>query len=161
QRTYSPFNQVSKETIKDGEGSYTLEYSYDRKGRLKTIILPDQSKIAYIYDAVFCREVNRISSQGEILYTHTYNYYDLQGKLISENHMGYAGSHEYTYNLNGQRTSSKSDFFNEEIVRDVLGRATEVKGEKPVHYIYNDLSQLISEKKNTHIYDSLDNRIQT
>ena len=79
---------------------------------MKTIILPDQSKIAYTYDAVFGREVNRISSQGEILYTHTYDSYDLQGKLISENHIGYAGSHEYTYNLNGQKTASKSDFFN-------------------------------------------------
>jgi YD repeat-containing protein len=161
QRTYNPFNQVSKETIKDGEGSYTLEYSYDRKGRLKTILLPDQSKIDYIYDAVFGREVKRISPQGEILYTHTYDSYDAQGKLISENHMGYAGSHEYKYNLNGQKIASKSDFFNEKIVRDVLGRITEVKGEKFEHYIYNDLSQLISEKKHTHTYDSLDNRIQT
>jgi len=161
QRTYNPFNQVSKETIKDGEGTYTLEYSYDRKGRLKAIILPDQSKIAYTYDAVFGREVNRMSSQGEILYTHTYDSYDLQGRLISENHIRYAGSHEYTYNLNGQKTASKSDFFTEEYVRDILGRITEVKGEKPEHYIYNDLSQLISEKKHTHTYDSLDNRIQT
>jgi RHS repeat-associated protein len=160
QRTYTPFNQVSKETIKDGEGTYTLEYSYDRKGRLKTIALPDQSKIAYTYDAVFGREVNRISSQGKILYTHTYDTYDLQGKLTSENHMGYAGSQEYTYNLNGQKITTKSDFFNEEIVRDVLGRITEVKGEKPEHYIYNDLSQLISEKKQFYTYDSLDNRIQ-
>ena len=160
QKTYNPFNQVSKETIKDGEGTYTLEYSYDRKGRLKTITLPDQSKIAYTYDAVFGREVNRISSQGEILYTHTYDSYDLQGKLISENHIGYAGSQEYTYNLNGQKIATKSDFLDEEIVRDVLGRVTEVKGEKPEHYIYNDLSQLISEKKHTHAYDSLDNRIQ-
>ena len=161
QRIYNPFNQVSKETIKDGEGTYTLEYSYDRKGRLKTILLPDQSKIAYTYDAVFGREVNRISFQGETLYTHTYDSYDLQGKLISENHIGYAGSHEYTYNLNGQKIASKSDFFTEEYVRDVLGRITEVKGEKPQHYIYNDLSQLISEKKQSHTYDSLDNRIQT
>ena len=60
-----------------------------------------------------------------------------------------------------KRSQAKSDFFNEEIVRDVLGRITEVKGEKPEHYIYNDLSQLISEKKHTHAYDSLDNRIQT
>jgi RHS repeat-associated protein len=37
----------------------------------------------------------------------------------------------------------------------------EVKGEKPQHYIYNNLSQLSSEGKNTYIYDSLDNRIQT
>lgn len=161
QKFYNSFNQVTKETIKDGEGSYTLEYSYDRKGRLKAVTLPDQSKIGYAYDAIFGREVNRISPQGEILYTHTYDSYDAQGKLISENHIGYAGSHEYTYNLNGQKIASKSEFFNEEYVRDVLGRITEVKGEKPEHYTYNHLSQLTSEKKHAHSYDSLDNRVQT
>lgn len=161
ERSYNPFNQVSKETIRDGEYSYTLKYSYDRKGRLKTITLPDQSKIAYTYDAAFGRQVNRISPQGEVFYTHSYDSYDTQGNLTSENHIGYAGPHEYTYNLNGQKTASKCDFFNEEYIRDVLGRITEVKGEKPQHYIYNDLSQLISEKKHTHTYDSLDNRIQT
>ena len=161
QRTYNSFNQVSKETIKDGISTYILEYSYDRKGRLKTVTLPDQSKIAYTYDAVFGREVNRISSQGENLYTHTYDSYDLLGKLISENHMGYVGSHKYTDNLNGQKIASKSDFGSEEYVRDGLGRITEIKGEKPKQYIYNDLSQLVSEKKHTHSYDSLDNCIQT
>lgn len=161
QRTYNPFNQIAKEIIKDGEGTYTLEYSYDRKGRLKTITLPDQSKISYTYDAVFGREVNRISSQGEVLYTHTYDSYDSQGKLLSENHIGYTGYQGYTYNLNGQRIASKSDFFSEEVTRDVLGRITEVKGEKSELYSYNDLSQLTSEKKQSHIYDSLDNRIQT
>lgn len=161
QKAYTSFNQVRKETITDGEGSYSLEYSYDRKGRLKTIMLPDRSKIAYTYDAVFGREVNRMSSQGEILYTHTYDSYDLQGRLLSENHIGYGGSHEYTYNLNGQKVASKSDYFNEEVTRDVLGRITEVKGENHEEYIYNDLSQLISEKSQSHSYDSLDNRIQT
>ena len=125
-----PLIKISKETIEDGEGSYTLEYAYNRKGRLKTLILPDQSKIAYTYDAVFGREVHRISSQGDILYTHIYDSYDSQGKLLSENHIGYAGSHAYTYNLNGQKTASKSDFFTEKYIRDVLGRITEVKGRK-------------------------------
>lgn len=160
QRAYNPFNQITKETIKDGEGSYTLEYSYDRKGRLKTITLPDQSKIAYTYDAVFGKKINRISSQGEILYTHTYDSYDLQGKLLSENPIGYVGSQDYAYNLNGQKISTKSDFFNEEIIRDALGRIIEVKGENLKHYTYNALSQLVSEKRQSHTYDSLDNRIQ-
>lgn len=160
-RNYNSFNQITKEIIKDGEGTYSLEYSYDRKGRLKTITLPDQSNIAYSFDAVFGREVNRISPQKEILYTHTYDSYDFQGKLLSENHIGYAGPHAYTYNLNGQKVASKSDFFNEEVIRDILGRITAVKGERSECYTYNDLSQLTSEKEKTHTYDSLGNRIQT
>ncbi len=160
QRFYTPFNQLRKETIKDGEDSYSLEYSYDRKGRLKTILLPDSSKIAYTYDAVFGRKVDRLSPLGEVLYTHSYPSYDLQGQLLSENHIGYVGSQEYTYDLNGKVIENKSSFFHENIERDALGRISEVKGDNPNHYVYNDLSQLVSEKKASHAYDSLDNRVQ-
>lgn len=158
QRSYNPFSQVVREIIKDGEDSYIIEYSYDRKGRLKTITLPDKSKIAYTYDALFGRKVDRISSQGEVLYTHVYKAYDTQGKLLTENHVGYTRSHEYTYNLNGQKIGNKNGIFHEEYVRDALGRITEIKGKKPKNYAYNDLSQLISEGKSIHTYDSLDNR---
>lgn len=163
QRAYNAFDQVTKETIRDGVGTYTLQYSYDKKGRLKEVILPDNSKISYIYDAVFGREVKRISSQGEILYTHTYDLYDSQGRLQNENCIGYAGSKEHTYDLNGRKISSKSDFFSEQYTRDLLGRLLEVKGLSPEEYAYNSLSQLTSEKKTgikTYLYDSLDNRIK-
>ncbi len=164
QKTYNTFNQVTKETIKDGEGTYTLQYPYDRKGRLKEITLPDHSKIAYTYDAVFGREVKRLSAEGKILYTHTYDHYDSQGKLLKESHIGYVGSTEYIYDLNGKKISTKNDFFAEQYNRDALGRLLEVKGTGQEEYAYDFLSQLTSEKKGTtqtHFYDSLDNRIQT
>ncbi|WP_042282548.1 RHS repeat-associated core domain-containing protein [Candidatus Protochlamydia sp. R18] len=163
QRTYNAFDQVTKETIKDGEGTYTLQYTYDKKGRLKEVIFPDNSKISYTYDAVFGREVKRISAQGEVLYTHTYDQYDSQGRLQNENCIGYAGSKEHTYDLNGRKISSKSDFFSEQYTRDSLGRLLEVKGLIQEEYAYNSLSQLTSEKKvntKTYLYDSLDNRIK-
>ncbi|MBM3199180.1 MAG: hypothetical protein FJZ58_08040, partial [Chlamydiae bacterium] len=162
ERTYTPFNQVAKETIKDGEGTYTLHYSYDRKGRLKTISLPDQSTIIYGYDALFGREIHRTSPQGEVLYTHTYDSYDTQGRLLTENHIGYIGSHEYLYDEKGQKVSDTNDFFTEEYVRDGLGRVTGIQNNEAQEYLYNDLSQLISEKKTiakTYSYDSLDNRM--
>ena len=161
-RTYNPFNQISKETINDGEGSYNLEYKYDRKGRLNEVILPDLSKIVYVYDGVFGREVRRLSPTGKLLYTHAYETYDLQGKLLKENHIGYLGSQEYVYDLNGQKILSKNDIFTEGYTRDSLGQIIEVKGDYSEKYSYNALSQLISEKKigtNTYGYDSIDNRI--
>ncbi|MBA2653427.1 MAG: RHS repeat-associated core domain-containing protein, partial [Tatlockia sp.] len=163
QRTYNTFDQVTKETIKDGEGTYTLHYAYDRKGRLKTITFPDQSRISYTYDAVFGREVKRISAKGEVLYTHTYDKYDSQGRLQNEHCIGYAGSKKYTYDLNGRKISSKNDFFSEWYTRDSQGRLVGVKGNKNEKYTYNFLSQLVSEKKDatrTYVYDSLDNRIK-
>jgi len=163
ERTYNAFNQVTKEEITDGEGYYTLQYSYDKKGRLKKVILPDNSKISYTYDAIFGREVNRISARGDILYTHTYDQYDSQGRLQNENCIGYTGSKEHTYDLNGRKISSKNEYFSEQYVRDSLGRLIEVKGNMHDEYLYNSLSQLTSEKRTdtkTYLYDSLDNRIK-
>ncbi|MBA3958055.1 MAG: DUF687 family protein [Parachlamydiaceae bacterium] len=163
QRTYNVFDQVTNEIIKDGEGTYALHYTYDRKGRLKTIVLPDQSKISYTYDAVFGREVKRISAKGEILYAHTYDVYDTQGRLQTEHCIGNAGPKKHTYDLNGGKISSKNDFFSEKYVRDSQGRLVEVKGKKNEKYAYNFLSHLVSEKKDvtrTYVYDSLDNRIE-
>jgi RHS repeat-associated protein len=157
-RTYNAFNQVTSKTVKDSIGTYASHYHYDRKGRLKKITLPDESKIEYIYDAAFGREVRRISAQEEILYSHTYEQYDTQGKLLSEHHISNAGLTAYTYDENGQKTSSKNDFFSIQGARDSLGRliSTTEKGK----YTYNDLSQLTSEDKKSYAYDSLDNRIK-
>ena len=141
-----------------------MQYAYDKKGRLKKITLPDNSKISYIYDAVFGREVKRISAKGEVLYTHTYDRYDHHGRLQNESHIGYTGSQEYAYDLNCRKISSKNDFFSEQYVRDSLGRLLEVKGYKHAEYAYNPLSQLTTEKKGgtkTYLYDSLDNRIKS
>lgn len=75
-RTYDAFNQLIQEDIEDGEGSYSLKYAYDRCGRIKKIVLPDQSKIIYAYDALCGRFVKRLSAQDKVLYTHTYDHYD-------------------------------------------------------------------------------------
>lgn len=165
-KIYNTFDQVTEEIIKDGEGTYKMQYAYDRKGRLKKIVLPDESKIQYTYDAVFGRRVERLSAQDEILYAHTYNQYDTQGRLQQESALGYVGPKEYTYDLNGQKLSSTNTFFSEQYTRDLLGRLTAVKKEGGVdeEYAYNALSQLVLEKQastQTHAYDSLDNRTQT
>ncbi|MBS0622015.1 MAG: DUF687 family protein [Verrucomicrobia bacterium] len=161
-RTYNAFHQVLKEIVQDGEGSYTLQYAYDKKGRLKEIVLPDQSVISYIYGAVFCREIKRISARGEVLYTHAYDRYDSQGKLQHEVCIGHAGAQEHTYNMSGEKIARKNDFFSEQYIRDALGRLLEVKGDKNEEYNYNTLSQLTSEKihSKTYAYDSLDNRVR-
>lgn len=156
-RSYDDFNQLVKEIIKDGESLYGLEYAYDRKGRIKKITLPDQSAITYEYDAVFGREVKRISPQGEVLYTHKYDHYDQQGKLQKETGIGAFGTKEYTYNLNGQKINTKNDFYAEDCKRDPLRRLTAVNDNQ---YSYDNLSQLISEKNKIYTSDSLNNRLQ-
>jgi RHS repeat-associated protein len=163
QKHYDVFNRVIKEIVNDVEGIYTLQYDYDRKGRLKNITLPDSSKIIYGYDAVFGRKVKRISADGKVQYKHTYDQYDEQGKLLSESYMDNVGSIEYRYDLNGQKIECKSESYHEEYSRDALGRIVEIKGDKSEEYSYNALSQLITEKKastKAYAYNSLDDRIK-
>lgn len=158
-RSYNVFGEVTRELFRDEEGSsYSLQYTYDKKGRTKEIILPDQSKILYQYNALFGKAVKRISAKNEILYTHTYDHYDHQGRLQEETLIGNHGSQEYAYNLSGQKISSKGKFLNEQYNRDSLGRLLEVDSKTQENYEYNDLSQLKSDKKNIkYNYDSLDN----
>lgn len=160
-RSYNVFNQVTKETIKDGEGTYELAYTYDRRGRLKEVTLPDSSKIRYTYDALFGRKVERLSAYGVVLYAHSYDSYDLQGNVLQETFLGDIGSQKYQYDVNGYKVATFHGLGIEAYERDALGRIVAVQGEVSKKYTYNDLSQLTSEESpfpRMHSYDSLDNR---
>ena len=76
----------------DGEGSYSLDCQYDRKGRLKEVILPDDSSISYVYDALFGREAIRLAADGSEVYKHTYTTYDTTGRIHEETLIGYSGN---------------------------------------------------------------------
>ncbi len=170
-RRYNIFNQITQETVNDGEGEYSLEFQYDRQGRVKSIVLPDDSSIAYTYDGVFGREVKRLSAEGEELYTHTYTSYDQSGKLLGETLIGYCGDRRTDYDLNGRKTLIETDYYTEIVPSNgysTLGNLLTIqkKGDFPTEnssYSYNSLCQLISEKngiQKTYSYDSLENRLK-
>lgn len=167
-RKYDVFNQLIGETIYDKYGWYSLFYTYDRKGRLTSVQLPDQSKIVYIYDGLFGKEVRRLSAKRETMYCHSYERYNEQGKLLSENFINQIGSQEYRYNRNGQKIQSKNDFLTEKYQLDSIGRIVGVKRQgvfkvDNATFSYNDLSQLTCEKMNeikNYVCDSLDNRLK-
>lgn len=154
ERTYSIFNQILQETVKDGEGKYTLKFQYDRKGRVKSIVLPDDSRITYTYDGVFGREVKRLSARGEELYSHAYTSYDESGKLLEETLIGYCGDRRTHYDLSGRKTLIETDYYTETVPLNgysTLGNLLTIqrKGDFPTEnssYAYNSLSQLTSEK---------------
>lgn len=158
ERSYNCFDQMIRETFKDGDLTYSIRFSYDRLGRIKEVKLPDNSKIAYTFVGPFGREVKRMSEHNDVLYSHTYDQFDQQGKLLAETLPGNLGKQEYTYDPNGNKKTIKSDLFSEDSERDLIGRLTEINGKKK--FAYNDLSQLVSENNKTFEYDSLDNRIK-
>jgi len=139
ERKYNAFNQIVEEAISDAYGTYNISYTYDRKGRITSVKLPDDSKIIYLYDALYGREVQRFSSKGEMLYFHQYTHYDTMGRLLVENLMGQGGLRKHFYNLKGEKVGTENDFFIEKIRRDVFGRIKEVD--------YHPLGRIFTHKR--------------
>lgn len=168
ERTYNALKQITQETVYDGYGQYSLKYTYDRRGRVTSIVLPDGSTIKYSYQAFFGHKVQRLSSQGEVLYAHTYESYDSNGRVTAETLPGHAGTQKHSYDINGQEIGLETSHFTQNSSYDSLGRQTKLsrKGAcQPTEacFTYNDRSQLISEtglKTQTYLHDSLDNILQ-
>lgn len=170
ERTYDLFDQILQETVRDEFGSYIIDFEYDRKGRLKSINLPDASEIIYSYDALFGKEVKRVSSDGEF-YKHTYDSYNEKGQITSETLIGQCGRKEIRYDPCGRKSYIGTDFHTE-IIPEGAFSATgnpltiQRKGDFPNEnsaFAYNALSQLTSERNDiekTYAYDSIDNRLK-
>lgn len=159
------YGQVIKESIKDGEGSYTLGFGYDRLGRLQRIRLPDVSSIEYAHEALFGKEVVRLGSDGSEAYRHTYNHYDTSGRLCEETLIGYCGDRFTAYDASGRRAFVSTDYTTESRTYDALGHILSAVKEAAFEaadtiYAYNALSQLTLDKKTRFAYDSIDNKIQ-
>ncbi len=170
-RKYNVFDEVVSETIKDNKYEYTIKYDYDRKGRITRILLPDGSAIKYSFNALNGKSVSRISSKGNIVYSHEYKKYDEWGRVKEEEMIGFAGKKKKGFNLNGQPTFTECDFYKEQVLPDgydALGNLLKLHREgefepNDLTYTYNFLSQLTSEKgesENTYTYDSIGNRLK-
>lgn len=167
-RYFNSFSQMTSETVGIGQSKYIVNYKYDRKGRIKTILLPDQSSIFYTYDGLYCRSVQRLSSEGEILFSHLYNDYDQNGKLLCETLIRNVGERKLEYDLNGKITKIDiPNLYTQENQYDALGRLVGMQctgvDTSAQFFSYNDLTQLVSEKNqeiNVYSYDSLDNRMK-
>ena len=167
ERGFDVFGQLVKEYVYNGNTSYTLRYSYDRKGRIKSIVLPDGSSIQYSYNALFGKHIERLSPENKVMYRHTYDDYDQQGRLLQETLPGCLHQeHEYQANNEILR---KNDVFTEHLQYNSKGQLRETNrfGRcKPFHarYGYDTMTQLAMESSNlfsnVYIHDSLHNRLK-
>ncbi len=169
ERDYDVFGQIIKETTGYDNadlGFSSLNYRYDRLGRLVKIVLPDQSNVTYVHDGLFGHSVQRLSSQGKLLYQHTYDSYDDQGRLSAET--GIAGYRTVSHDRHGRKTCQQTDYFSESVPEkgyDPLGSLLSVERHGIFHlqngaYVYDALSQLVSEQmesSKTYSNDSLGN----
>jgi RHS repeat-associated protein len=161
-RKVDSFGNVVHELFPNG---FEVKKEYDAFNRLITLRMDREGEVHYSYDPLFLRQVRRTSMKGDILYSHAYENYDLDGNLISENLIGNLGLVVHTTDLKGLKASISSPYFSQQCEYDAACNLihTIVDGAES-RYSYDDLSQLSSEngfsQSCMYVHDSLYNRVQ-
>ncbi len=144
-----------------------LRFAYDLQNRRTEIQLPDGSSIRYMYQGAHLKKVVRYGSDGQFLYDHCYDAYDLIGKLLKAHNP--AGEISYSYEADGALRKMEASQWKEEILeKDLAGhlKVREIEdsiGKLAYSYAYDDLYQLIEESgtvSHKYVNDSLYNHIQ-
>lgn len=162
ERKYDPFGNITLETHSNGS---MIEKVYDQLDRPLCVILPDKSKIAYTYDSLYCRRIDRITPDGDIAFSHTYEAYDLSSRLTSEILPGALGKASYKYDPNGRYASQEALGFNETCKYDPVGNlVTRTQNGIAEKFTYDPLRQITSEEllndSRQYLHDSTSNRVR-
>lgn len=161
-RECDPFGNVTLETFSTG---LSITKTYDRLNRPLEVTLPDNSKIRYTYNPLFCKGVERLSATGEVLYTHKYDVYDLNGNLTTETLIKDGGKRHHTTDLKNRISNIDSPHFTQECHYDEVNNLTELTTEcEKTTYAYDHLNQLNSENYpdnfRSYVHDSAWNRVK-
>lgn len=162
ERMYDPVGQLIKETLGNG---LSLHYTYDRTGRVRTALFPDQTGVEYLYDAVDLKEIHRVIG-GKRVYSHFDQSHTLAGQVAKAQLSGNNGTIEYTYNAIGHCTKIASNAFQQIVPSDGFDAAGNlVKFQSQgisYQFAYDDHYQIQSEEghvQHAYQFDSLFNRV--
>ncbi len=133
-RTLDPFGNI---LIEEFDTGLCIESQYDELDRPLERILPDRSQIVYEYNPLFLERIRRISPDGRLLYTHTYDLYSDAGDLLLEDHRT-----SYEYDLLGREIGHSDPYLTETCFYDSQGNLIR-KGQTT--YSYDALSQMTGE----------------
>ncbi len=164
-RVFDQDNNLIEETLGSGLKS---SWTYDRLGRLIHSTLPDQTAIAYNYNAAFLFSIERRQKDKSLV--HKYTYAAKQGKVLQSELMGFCGTIQFDYQADGRPQSVHSLYWSQDFGtngRDKLGRVNQHLIKDPLGqiqsvYQYDSLNRMIEEKGielKSFNYDSLDNRL--
>ncbi len=161
-RQVDPFGNVTQEVFPCG---LEVTKDYDDIHRLICLKMANQGEVLYTYDPLFLRRVTRVSPGEEILYAHTYDEYDWDGNLVTENLVGKLGRVDHVIDRRGYKASISSPWFSQQCGYDGVGNLINNSVDGVQHrYSYDGLSQLSSEnsaiRSLAYTHDSLYNRIQ-
>ncbi len=161
-REVDPFGNIVQEILPNG---FEVKKDYDDFNRLISLRMNREGEVLYSYDPLFLRQVTRTSSRGDTLYSHTYEDYDLDGNLISENLIGDLGQVVHATDPKGLKAYISSPYFSQQCGYDSVGNLiSNIVDRAENRYSYDDLSQLSSENGSgqscIYSHDSLYNRTQ-
>lgn len=167
QKSYREYHSLGMVTKDCQANELEIVKSYDLQGRLCTLTLPDRSAIRYIYSEGMLKKVERLDSDGTILYDHEYTKMDSMGRPLCMRLPKKSGSVSLKWDEGGGCIEINSKWWNQRIVKeggDVVSSYTrDLEGEYIAHYSYDCNGQLIEESGTTqrgYSYDSFNNRIE-
>lgn len=144
-RILDPFGNILREEWTNG---LWIETDYDELDRPLNRKLPDHSWIEYEYYGPFLKKVSRFSSQGEEIYSHSYDDYDAKGNPRIEKGLFQTA---YQYDRKGRKISQQNPYYSENIEYSASGELIR-KGDTA--FTYDFLSQMTSDSgKFTAKYD--------
>ena len=162
-RSYTHLGQLAEETIEDEYGKYSVSYEYDRLGRVKRVVLPDNSCIEYSYKGPLSLLIVRKLKTGKEEYRHHFKRFSAQGFSVCEQTLRNGGDTNMNVSGSGALTASDSYFYKGRIKKkDKLGNPLEViVGNESTQYVYDAIGRLVEEKgptpssRHTYLFDSL------
>lgn len=153
-RKYGLSNQIICEELGNG---LSIKRHYDSRGRKTFLELPDGSGIAYVYDALYLRAVQRLKSDKSKVYEHVYAEYDFEGRLLRSELINNLGSIHYDYGEQNQLLKIDSSYFKQAMQFDQFGNTIKTTSNDPLgeltqDFEYDHLNQLVGEESSSHCH---------
>ena len=157
-------NRMTSEQLGTG---LKFSYQYDRRGRVKKLVLPDMSTVDYSYDAVNLRTITRKNNGNSLTCKYLFN---LSGRIAKIRLPNSLGSIKFTYDNCLRTKSIDSKKWSQSIPEDgydpcgnlIKVSQRDAAGKLTSCYTYDALHHLVTETgsaEHSYSFDSLHNRI--
>lgn len=150
-RTYDAFKHILTETQSNG---LALSYSYNQYGMPSSVVLPDDSKVAYTFRGGLLEKASRTTNHTSYSFAITKR--NSAGMVLETSLPLDGGTVQYSYDLMGHVLAKQQQKASETRVYDQIGRVSSrtIDGVTE-QYRYDYLSQLISDNGRERRYDSI------
>ena len=164
-KKYYSHNYLIEETLGNGQ---RLIFDNDKLGRMTKVTLSDSTAIEYEYDGSRLKHIRRLDADGNSSYSHSYDEYDLAGKVTKTTLAADSGSMHYSYDKCGRLKNIESDTWKQTVdaydkAGNITGKTTTINDDMEIYrYRYDPLYQLIAEEgpqRHAYTYDSHYNRL--